>query len=813
MKFGKEFKSQMVPEWQQAYMDYEFLKNLLKDILHHKKQTSPPPPSANPSGLTRTLSHYRVFSGLTSVQRSISMRSTSSSHHEDIEIHPIVVNNVKGLDGEDGYVTTYRGDGQDVGEHELIFFSRLDTEFNKVNNFYKAKVEEVLKQADELDRQMNALIAFRIKVDKPTHTWFETVVDVDHLASTTSISTSNSSSGRGRSKRMAEQMHKIDEDRSLRGTTSEESEELSSGDHCTRDETKHSSRQVVPEVRISTSSKSSTDSELISVRPPSLEILKRVTVNKPADTPLSTIKNVLKVPVDPHLKFTTENLCKVEDQLKKAFAEFHHKLRHLKSYSFLNILAFSKIMKKHDKITSRNASKSYLKMVDNSYLGSSDEFFIHNIWRRLWESTTTTMARTRRTIRALEEGTPSGTTQVISSTVEIPPHSTYASAQGEAQTGTTPPTIQGTNPQVQQVHIPVNSRPVGYEYSTIVTTNPPYGMPLHPEVGESGYAGRSEARGQSPPYIRGLGPIPEDREFSGPYTERDSESSDDEVAPRRRRPGKEPMADGRQRPQSTPGANPQEAARPQIPLRGRNLPPVIDLDGPVRRRAVVPRTDPSNLLPLGDPDDPTPPFTEEIMNAHISRKFKMPTIKAYDGTGDPANHVRTFSNALLLQPVNDAIKCRAFPQTLSGMAQRWYSRLPPNSIGSFRELSQAFIKQFISGRVHEKSSASLMSIVQGAKETLRDYLNRFTKEALKVPDLDDKVAMIALQQGTRDEFFKMSLAKRPPENMLQLQERAEKYIKVEESMRKTAVSNEPTGGKKRKTDLENIAKDKYPRTE
>ncbi|KAL8111185.1 hypothetical protein AgCh_026787 [Apium graveolens] len=49
-----------------------------------------------------------------------------------------------------------------------------------------------------------------------------------------------------------------------------------------------------------------------------------------------------------------------------------------------------------------------------------------------------------------------------------------------------------------------------------------------------------------------------DREFSGPYTERDSESLDDEVAPRRRRPGKEPMVDGRQRPQSTQGANPQE---------------------------------------------------------------------------------------------------------------------------------------------------------------------------------------------------------------------------------------------------------------
>ncbi|XP_074377033.1 uncharacterized protein LOC141718551 [Apium graveolens] len=147
------------------------------------------------------------------------------------------------------------------------------------------------------------------------------------------------------------------------------------------------------------------------------------------------------------------------------------------------------------------------------------------------------------------------------------------------------------------------------------------------------------------------------------------------------------------------------------------------------------------------------------------------------------------------------------------MAQRWYNHLPPNSIWPFRDLSQDFIKQFINGRVHAKSSASLMNIVQGEKESLRDYLNCFRKEALKVPDFDDKVAMIALQQGTRDEFFKMSLAKRPPESMLQLQNRAGKYIKVEESMRKTVVNNEPAGSKKRKTGLEYNFKDKYPRTE
>ncbi|XP_074327773.1 uncharacterized protein LOC141665688 [Apium graveolens] len=106
-----------------------------------------------------------------------------------------------------------------------------------------------------------------------------------------------------------------------------------------------------------------------------------------------------------------------------------------------------------------------------------------------------------------------------------------------------------------------------------------------------------------------------------------------------------------------------------------------------------------------------------------------------------------------------------------------------------------------------------MGIVQGAKESLREYPNRFMKEALKVPNLDDKVAMIALQQGTRYEFFKMSLAKCPPESMLQLQDRVGKYIKVEESMKKTAVSNEPTGNKKRKMDQEYDANDKQLKDE
>ncbi|CAM8877357.1 unnamed protein product [Rhodiola kirilowii] len=38
MKFAKEFESQTVPEWHEAYMDYNYLKTLIKDIIRYKQK-------------------------------------------------------------------------------------------------------------------------------------------------------------------------------------------------------------------------------------------------------------------------------------------------------------------------------------------------------------------------------------------------------------------------------------------------------------------------------------------------------------------------------------------------------------------------------------------------------------------------------------------------------------------------------------------------------------------------------------------------------------------------------------------------------
>lgn len=47
----------------------------------------------------------------------------------------------------------------------MVFFRRLDDEFNKVNAFYRKEVGELLEEADGLNKQMDALIALRVKVE------------------------------------------------------------------------------------------------------------------------------------------------------------------------------------------------------------------------------------------------------------------------------------------------------------------------------------------------------------------------------------------------------------------------------------------------------------------------------------------------------------------------------------------------------------------------------------------------------------------------------------------------------------------------
>ena len=81
------------------------------------------------------------------------------------------------------------------------------------------------------------------------------------------------------------------------------------------------------------------------------------------------------------------------------------------------------------------------------------------------------------------------------------------------------------------------------------------------------------------------------------------------------------------------------------------------------------------------------PFTIPINFCPLPQKFRMPQIESYDGVKDPLDHLEIFKTLMHLQGVPDEIMCRAFPTTLKSAARIGFSRLTPNSINTFKELS------------------------------------------------------------------------------------------------------------------------------
>ncbi|KAL0013987.1 hypothetical protein SO802_001056 [Lithocarpus litseifolius] len=352
MKFGKEFASQMVQEWQEAYMDYNYLKTILKDILQFKKRNpSTPKASTSQGSLKRRVSLCRAFSGLTSRHRS----SPKKNEDEVILVNAVVQQQEE--ESERHYQTMFLMSSEMGGEYELVFFRRLDDEFNRVVNFYKKKVEAVMAEANELTKQMDVFIALRIKVYDP-------VMEFNG-------SDPRNISSNGASSPSATAAHSINARKpGLSHMDAIQEVEMSSEGHL-EDEKQEDHIEKACEHSKSKGNKV----EIKGFRPASLDILNHVKINVTPETPVSTLKGIL-MSSNSDFSFIRKELRKAEQRMTQAFIEFYQKLRLLKSYCCLNQLAFSKIMKKYDKITSRNASKTYMEMVDNSYIASSDE--VHN---------------------------------------------------------------------------------------------------------------------------------------------------------------------------------------------------------------------------------------------------------------------------------------------------------------------------------------------------------------------------------------------------------------------------------------------------
>ena len=115
------------------------------------------------------------------------------------------------------------------------------------------------------------------------------------------------------------------------------------------------------------------------------------------------------------------------------------------------------------------------------------------------------------------------------------------------------------------------------------------------------------------------------------------------------------------------------------------------------------------------------------------------------------------------------------------MAMRWFNSLKINSIGSYKQLTQAFCSRFITNSRVPRPLSSLLSLSMREGETLKAYSNRYWEMYNELDENHDDVAISTFKSGLPiGHGLRKSLTGKPVANVHQLMDRIDKYKRVEE---------------------------------
>ncbi|PIN22389.1 hypothetical protein CDL12_04895 [Handroanthus impetiginosus] len=152
---------------------------------------------------------------------------------------------------------------------------------------------------------------------------------------------------------------------------------------------------------------------------------------------------------------------------------------------------------------------------------------------------------------------------------------------------------------------------------------------------------------------------------------------------------------------------------------------------------------------------------------------------------------------------------------LGESTQTWFNQLSSGLIHSFAQLRELFLHQYASSKHLRKTSFSLFSIQQEERQTLREYIRRFTETTLEISTAHKEVLANTFVKRLRDGPFFFSLVKKPVDDFDELLARAKKYVNLEEAkkIKRAELNNKRKDKKDKGSCLDNFILLKIPRSQ
>jgi hypothetical protein len=97
---------------------------------------------------------------------------------------------------------------------------------------------------------------------------------------------------------------------------------------------------------------------------------------------------------------------------------------------------------------------------------------------------------------------------------------------------------------------------------------------------------------------------------------------------------------------------------------------------------------------------------------------------------------------------NDRVIIRQLPLFLSDTARSWLEDLPPGQIHNWNDLVRMFEGNLKGTYIRPDNSWDLRSCKQKSGESLRDYIQCFSKQHIELPNITDSDVIMAFLSGT-----------------------------------------------------------------
>ncbi|GAB4843099.1 Acid phosphatase pho1 [Ancistrocladus abbreviatus] len=350
VKFSKELEAQLIPEWKEVFVNYRQLKKQIKRVklcrLSNNKCSDHDTPFSEFG--------FSIFDPVRSLLRRISPKCSGDCGGDND--NDSVQGKRKAAQGEEE-------ESEEAHETELVqlfseedevskFFEMLDEELDKVNGFYTIKEREFIERGGALKKQLRMLLDLKQLLENRRGCTFSKRSNVTSPCLSNLSSTRNSDYSAGNTCDVGEAVETLQTDEVMAALE------------------KHGLSFVGTAV---TRSKSVKKGKL----KPALRI------DIPATAPVRTISAAMSglwedIINSPNKKdgagdilVNRKKMQCAEKMIRGAFVEFHRGLGLLKTYRSLNMLAFTKILKKFDKVANRQSTE-YLNRVKVTHFISSD---------------------------------------------------------------------------------------------------------------------------------------------------------------------------------------------------------------------------------------------------------------------------------------------------------------------------------------------------------------------------------------------------------------------------------------------------------